>query len=529
LAVALSSAILLVWAPSAVAMPDLDDVKDEVEEKKEDLEDEVEEKKEDLEDEVEEKKEGVGNTVNDVTDSVTGNGDGGGDSSTPSPAPGGADQPAGSGGGDRGGDSPRERSGRSDGRRSGRRSAPGDAPPPTAAGAPGTAPLAPPPLITRASRAERVSLLGPSGVGSVASVPPRNLSERPSRAQTARLRRQLAEVEGCLGGGLQARALRLRAGGRSWVEVGSRLGVSSRRALSLGRFGLNRVAALAGGCGGPRPAGPVSGAEGFSQQYGAAGIGSERMLGMADTRTAGQAPGGEPAVAETARGGDNSVIDPRGRSRRPADGQSSYVGPPPPAPGLPLSPGEPASATDGGQRTEVLQAFTLLALALLLALTVRYRLRHREPVSAGRAADPGESDLDFDGEAPEAGALATRTGNGQAPPAPEPSGAPPTAVLQAPVAEPRATPGGSRPPTAPGTGNGAGERGSLEPRETAGRREGHASLSEVSNGHPAGESGVAGRPDGHAANGADDHARHERPRVRRLKRLLGRGGSNGGS
>lgn len=379
LTAAFASMALGVFAPVAMAIPDLDDVKDKVDEVKDEAEDKADEAKEEAEEAVEENAPDVPAVP--VPPSP----------SAPVPSTDGPRDSSGERSGDRGSSRGESGSRRRGGSSRGRRS------PSPASSAPAAAPgalVAPTPgqpfdpLAAEAARAKPEDLLGPGAAGPVLNVPRGVLVKRPAAAQTDRLRRRLAAAGGCLGDGLQARALGLRAQGRSWAGVGSRLGMSSRRALGLGRLGLARLSTLAGGCG-RGGGGPVAGPVAFSQRFGAEGIGAVAMLGMgagaggagaeAASASGSGAGAGAPSVAASSGGSGGGVLGDTARGGAMAeDGQSNYVGPPPAPPGstLALDPGTSASSGDGnGQGAEIAQALGLLALALILVLALRYRLR----------------------------------------------------------------------------------------------------------------------------------------------------------
>ena len=485
---ALGGALLM--APVATAIPDADDVKDEVEEKKEEAEEEAEEQKEEAEEEAEEA-EGRGRG-----DSRRGRRRGAGRHPRPGDA----------------GDSRRADHDRGEGRRLERRCRTGRAASPAAA-APRRAPGedrvraagggssggsdssdAPDgPLSVDAAREASAGLLGAGAAGPVRRVPRSTLTRRPSARQSARLRRRLAQYDDCLGGGLQARALRLRAGRRSWVQVGRRLGMSSRRALALGRMGLARLNSLSGSCGvsgaaGPSPAvpGPVA----FSQRFGAAGVGSSSMLGMALPQ--GDAPtalAGEPGGAGDVLGATS------GRSAAPlGPGQSSYVGPPPALPGeeQTLETATPTALAAGGdgQGTAMGQVIALLGLALVTLLALRYRLRAVEAPAGNGAV---------------AGVASARNGS--------------------------AANGGATAPTRHATnggGNGGAEgRGSGQVVTAAAPSRASAAEEPLDMTQTPEHAAPSARSPDSAEAPSAPGPWHERPRARRVKRLLSRSRSNG--
>jgi hypothetical protein len=371
-----------------MAIPDLNDVKDKVDDVKDEAEDKADEAKEKAEEAVEE------NAPDTPAVPVPPQ------PSLPTPSTESPRDSSEGGSGDRGSSRGESRSRGRGGSSRGRRSPSPSRSAPSAPVAPASGAVLPTPgqrfdqLAAEAARAKPEDLLGPGVAGPVRNVPRGVLVKRPSAAQTDRLRRRLARAEGCLGNGLQARALGLRAEGRSWAGIGNRLGLSSRRALGLGRLGLARLSTLSGGCGGgggPVVAGPVA----FSQRYGA--IGAVAMLGMGSGGSAGAPAGsggapttvaGAPGTPGGSSGGAVLGDSARGGGAVREDGQSSYVGPPPASPGstLALEPGTSAASGDGnGQGAEIAQALGLLALALVLTLALRYRLRP-SPVAAGGAS-----------------------------------------------------------------------------------------------------------------------------------------------
>ncbi|MEJ7718904.1 MAG: hypothetical protein WKF31_13445 [Thermoleophilaceae bacterium] len=204
-----------VFAPVAMAIPGVDDVEDKVDDVKDEAEDRADEAKEKAEDAVEENVPGVPVPA---------------PPSVPTPSADGPRDSSGERSGDRGssrGESGSRRPSRRRGGSSSRgRRSPSPAPSAPVAPAPAEAPgaVVPPPLgqpfgplAAEAARAKPEDFLGPGAAGPVRNVPRGVLVKRPAAAQTDRLRRRLAAAGGCLGDGLQARALGLRAQGRSWA------------------------------------------------------------------------------------------------------------------------------------------------------------------------------------------------------------------------------------------------------------------------------------------------------------------------